>query len=265
MATNPQLVMRSGPNPGKTFSLTKPEMYIGRDISNDIVINDAEVSRKHVRLLLQGEAYLIEDLGSTNGTFINQQRIAGAHLLKDGETVQMGENVVLVYESASYDPEATAVMSQRDASMLDPEPEAPVESEPAFPPMPEPEPEPEPAPMPEPMDEPEPEPASPAMPEPMTPMSTPADTMAESAPPPPAMASPAPPAMPAPAPSETYTGDSMPEMPAAPMPEETPRKSSRSKILAGCGCLVILLCVVVAAGAWYIDSQNLWCAWLGLC
>jgi pSer/pThr/pTyr-binding forkhead associated (FHA) protein len=73
MATKSQLVTRTGPNPGKTFSLNKPEMYIGRDISNDIVINDAEVSRKHVRLTVQGERYVIEDLGSTNGTFINGQ------------------------------------------------------------------------------------------------------------------------------------------------------------------------------------------------
>ena len=46
-----QLVMRTGPNPGKVFELTKGEVYIGRDINNDIVVNDAEISRKHARLI----------------------------------------------------------------------------------------------------------------------------------------------------------------------------------------------------------------------
>ena len=78
MASQPfQLVMRAGPTPGKVFSLSKTELYLGRDISNDIVINDAEVSRKHVRLMLQSGQFVLEDLGSTNGTFVNNQRVAG--------------------------------------------------------------------------------------------------------------------------------------------------------------------------------------------
>ena len=48
-----QLVQRSGPAPGKTYSLSKNEIYLGRDITNDIVINDPEISRKHARLMLQ--------------------------------------------------------------------------------------------------------------------------------------------------------------------------------------------------------------------
>jgi predicted component of type VI protein secretion system len=117
MAAQAQLVMRSGPTPGKTFTLTKPEMYIGRDISNDIVINDAEVSRKHVRLLVQAGQYVLEDLGSTNGTFINGQRISGPHILMAGQTVQMGENVVVVFEIPSFDPDATALMGANVTAM----------------------------------------------------------------------------------------------------------------------------------------------------
>ena len=66
-----QFVMRTGPNPGKVFDVSKSEIYIGRDINNDIVINDPEVSRHHCRLTQGGGGYTIEDLGSTNGTFVN--------------------------------------------------------------------------------------------------------------------------------------------------------------------------------------------------
>ena len=74
-----QLVMRVGPSPGKTYPLTLNEIIIGRDISCDIVINDAEISRNHCKLVLQGDSYWVEDLGSTNGTHVNDRRVSGQH------------------------------------------------------------------------------------------------------------------------------------------------------------------------------------------
>ena len=118
MATQPQLVMQTGPNPGKVFALEKPDITIGRDIANDIVINDAEVSRKHARLFVQGDQYILEDLGSTNGTFVNGARIASPHVLESGDNVQMGENVVVVYEAPVVDPNATAVMAALSRRVL---------------------------------------------------------------------------------------------------------------------------------------------------
>ncbi len=102
-----RLVMRSGPNPGQTFDLLQPELTIGRDINNTIVINDAEVSRKHARVFIQGGFYQLEDTGSTNGTFINGQRLMGPHLLRPGETIFLGETVSLSYELSQFDPNAT--------------------------------------------------------------------------------------------------------------------------------------------------------------
>jgi predicted component of type VI protein secretion system len=101
-----QLKMRSGPTPGKVFPLEAAEITAGRDTSNGIPINDAEVSRRHAKLTLQGEAYKIEDLGSTNGTFVNGNRLSGPFTLKANDTVSFGENIVLVYEAA-FDPNAT--------------------------------------------------------------------------------------------------------------------------------------------------------------
>ncbi len=106
-----QLVMRSGPTPGKTFVLDKAESTIGRDTTNDIVINDAEVSRKHSRLTLQGGGVVLEDLGSTNGTFVEGQRLMGPHNMRPGEMIMLGENISLSFEAAQYDPNATVMAS----------------------------------------------------------------------------------------------------------------------------------------------------------
>ena len=120
-------VMRSGPTPGKTFLLTGQEITIGRDPSNDISIKDSEVSRQHARLLAQAGDYVLEDLGSTNGTFVNGQRLIGPHLLKPGEMVLFAENVSLVYEETTPDEDATIVSEPIVAST----PPATVEAQPA--------------------------------------------------------------------------------------------------------------------------------------
>ncbi len=109
MAAQFQFVMRSGPTPGATYSLEGDQLVIGRDSSSGIAINDAEVSRKHARLNFQGGKYVIEDLGSTNGTFVNGQRITGAAVLKAGDVVSLGEQIVLLYEALSSDPGATMI------------------------------------------------------------------------------------------------------------------------------------------------------------
>ena len=108
MAGQPfQLVMRSGPTPGKVYELKQDEIFIGRDIGNGVVINDPEVSRRHSRLVLQAGSYIIEDNGSTNGTFVNGQRLVGPHVLRHGEVIMLGEKVALVYEAMQFDPNAT--------------------------------------------------------------------------------------------------------------------------------------------------------------
>lgn len=119
-----QLVMRSGPNPGKAFSLTEKEMFIGRDISNDIVISDAEVSRKHARIALEAGGYILEDLGSTNGTFINGLRLMGPHALRPGEVIMLGENISLSFE-AVIDENATLISTPPAPSEPPPPPVRP--------------------------------------------------------------------------------------------------------------------------------------------
>jgi len=109
-----QFVMRSGPTPGKVFPLEGPEIIIGRDNTSSLMINDAEVSRKHTRLVWQSLGYVVEDLGSTNGTFVNGQRLTTPYVLRGGESVSLGENIVLVYESTA-DPDATVLSTSASA------------------------------------------------------------------------------------------------------------------------------------------------------
>jgi pSer/pThr/pTyr-binding forkhead associated (FHA) protein len=121
-----KLVVRKGPAPGKTFELTQKELTIGRDINNEIAINDPEISRRHCRLVQQAEGYTLEDLGSTNGTFVNEKRISGTHTLRHGESVRVGENVILVFEMIEDDPDATlASRGVRAQVQAPPEPQAP--------------------------------------------------------------------------------------------------------------------------------------------
>jgi len=226
-----QLVMRTGPAPGKVFALDKAEIYFGRDISNDIVINDAEVSRKHVRLILQGSQYILEDLGSTNGTFIDNQRVTGPQLLNAGQVIQMGENVTMILEALRSDPEATMAMGKPDQTAR--------ETRQAQQAMPAP-------------------PAYQPPPAPPPPQSYPAPQAYPQQPytPPPAYAPPPPPAYAAPparqTPSSTYTGQ------AEEYPAEAPKKKRRTPLLIGCGCLLALsLCL--AAVFYAIDYFAAWC------
>ncbi len=112
MANIYKLIIQSGTGTGTEFPLEKNELFLGRDLTSDLVINDPEVSRRHLRLVLDGATYRIEDLGSTNGTFIHGQRLISPALLKPGEVVTLGEKIVLRYEVISTDPNATVVVQR---------------------------------------------------------------------------------------------------------------------------------------------------------
>jgi hypothetical protein len=107
MSTLYRLVIKSGPNAGQTIFIEGTEVIIGRETTNEIVISDPEVSRKHVRLQLQGANFVIEDLGSTNGTSVNGQRLVGPYILRPGEMITLGEHTHILFEAVTVDPDAT--------------------------------------------------------------------------------------------------------------------------------------------------------------
>ena len=97
MSDESRLVMSQGPQPGQTFILDQDLPKIGRDPSNDIAINDPQVSRQHARITHQGPLLVIEDVGSTNGTFVNGMRLTGSHTLTNGDVINLGDAVTLTY------------------------------------------------------------------------------------------------------------------------------------------------------------------------
>ncbi len=123
-----RLIVRRGPQPNQIYELNKDIITLGRDITNDIVINDPEVSRHHCRMTRGGGGYTLEDLGSTNGTFVNGQRLTGARPLAGGDMVGLGETVTLGYESTIPAPEPGQQATMMGASAQP----APYQAQPSY-------------------------------------------------------------------------------------------------------------------------------------
>lgn len=224
-----QLVMRAGPTPGKTYPIEKSENFVGRDVANEMLINDAEVSRRHARISIQAGNYVIEDLGSTNGTFVNGQRLTGPRVLRVGDTVMFGENVSLTFEMAGYDPNATLISAP--GTVVAPQPPAPA-PQPVAPPQPVYTPPPaQPVAPPPPVYQPAPQPVYQPAPQPVY----------------------------QPAPQPAYSGR-VPASPVEPLMQEEVKPRRRTGLWIACGCLVVVLCIAIV-GAVAFDQLDLYCVY----
>jgi len=106
------------------FELTKEVTLFGRDVTSDIVLGDTEVSRQHARITHTAGGYVVEDLGSTNGTFINGERLMAPRVLNPGDLIGFGEDVTLTFDAVSPDAAAT-IASRVAAPPPTPAPQAP--------------------------------------------------------------------------------------------------------------------------------------------
>jgi predicted component of type VI protein secretion system len=114
-----QIIMRAGPTPGQTYDLTENDITIGRDINADIVISVPEISRRHARFRSGPGGYVLEDLGSTNGTFVNGKRLTVPQQLNSGDIIMFGEAVTMVFEGGDIGLDATVVSpSSQDATLV---------------------------------------------------------------------------------------------------------------------------------------------------
>ncbi len=203
MADNPtaifpaRLVIEQGPEPETTFTLGNAPQTIGRSANNGIVINDAEISRRHAQLTPQAGNFVLEDLGSTNGTFVNGSRLNQPTVLQHGDSVEFGDTVRLRFWAAGLASE----IGDAEADNV------------ATPPLP-----------------PEPVPAY-AQPD----------------------------SLPEPSPTDPPTFDAF-DTP------ETAVSPNRNRILVGCGCLLLLACVLCVGTIFFLDSyqqgQLLYCGGL---
>jgi hypothetical protein len=90
-----RLVIRQGPGAGQATEVQQPVLTIGRSKDNDLQVDDPQISRHHARLLQQGMVYVLEDLGSTNGTFVNNQRLSAPATIQPGDMIRLGNNVLM--------------------------------------------------------------------------------------------------------------------------------------------------------------------------
>jgi hypothetical protein len=87
------------------LSVNQPEIYIldrltislGRDVDNDIVLQEPEVSRHHLRMVLTQDGYNIEDLNTMNGSKLNSEDLKEQQLLRSGDKIGIGENLMMWY------------------------------------------------------------------------------------------------------------------------------------------------------------------------
>ena len=101
------------------YDLESDEVSIGRGSKNSIVIRDNEVSRDHCRLVRFSESYEIHDLDSSNGTFVNGQRVVSPWLLQPGALIELGDTITLEFELTSAQPVAAALPTAAPVAATD--------------------------------------------------------------------------------------------------------------------------------------------------
>ncbi len=84
-----QLVVIEGGSKGKKVDLGKERISIGKKEDNSFIVNDRTVSRNHVEIVQEQDSFLLRDMGSTNGTFINDTRVREAYL-SPGDVIRIG-------------------------------------------------------------------------------------------------------------------------------------------------------------------------------
>jgi hypothetical protein len=97
-----RLIVRRSPSldEGAAFALNAAPLTLGRGGQNDLVLEGDEfASSRHARIEVRGDGAWVQDLESTNGTFVNGSRVAGAQRLGAGDVLRVGETDLLVEES----------------------------------------------------------------------------------------------------------------------------------------------------------------------
>ena len=101
------LVVRRGPNSGSRFLLDSDVTTAGRHPASDIFLDDVTVSRRHAEIVRAGDGFLVRDVGSLNGSYINRKRIDEA-ALSGGDEVQIGKYRLVYYPSQHGAPSGPA-------------------------------------------------------------------------------------------------------------------------------------------------------------
>lgn len=110
----PVLIAHTGKLDGGRWPLDSEELIIGRGKDSDLVVPDRQVSRHHARIRRTVRGYLLEDLGSKNGTHLNGIEVTDGVLLQDGDEIQIALALKLIFVGI----EATIPLRSADLSQL---------------------------------------------------------------------------------------------------------------------------------------------------
>lgn len=100
--TSALLVMQRGPSAGARFLLDAERTVAGRSTGADIFLDDVTVSRKHAEFVREGSHFVVRDIGSLNGTYVNRTRIDQS-VLRSGDEVQIGKYRMTFHPSPNRD------------------------------------------------------------------------------------------------------------------------------------------------------------------
>ncbi len=89
-----ELRVVSGASAGRSWKLPMGESKLGRDASNVVVVEDSKASREHAKIRFAEGMYTIADLGSANGTFVNERQVSGQTPLTDGDLIRIGDTTL---------------------------------------------------------------------------------------------------------------------------------------------------------------------------
>lgn len=101
----PRMLVIKGADEGKQFELIEPVISVGRDAANLIRLHDTEVSRRHAEFRLRDGNFVLVDVGSANGTFVNNKKIKQTMLLA-GDQVVIGQTT-MVFSAGRSDPDSS--------------------------------------------------------------------------------------------------------------------------------------------------------------
>src|SRR5882672_5684804 len=97
-AALPKLIVKQG-GQSREVPLNKETISIGRTPENDIELKDSLISRKHTSIVRKGERWVVYDLGSSNGTFVNRERV-DMKPLDNGDVIRVGESEIHFVEDS---------------------------------------------------------------------------------------------------------------------------------------------------------------------
>jgi DNA-binding CsgD family transcriptional regulator len=109
LMASPILIFIHGPRAGQRVPLDKDEVSVGRSNQNDVVLNDPLVSRVHAILMRRGGMFMLDDLGSHNGTYVNEERLHGIRQIHHGDRLGIGASRVLYEDPTQLVDDATQV------------------------------------------------------------------------------------------------------------------------------------------------------------